>query len=124
MKGPRLAVSGSRYMLTGRRLERALHDLRPRYVLVGDAHGCDELVVEWCKDHDVRFKVFRADWMGQGTAAGPIRNKRILVEGKPDFWIAFPFANSRGTKDFILQARKLEIPGVILDNGDAEPIYV
>lgn len=46
---------------------------------------------------------FEAEWHKHGRAAGPIRNKRMLEDGKPDVVIAFP--GGRGTANMVKQAR-------------------
>ena len=45
---------------------------------------------------------FRADWHKYGKAAGPIRNQRMIDEGRPDLVIAFP--GGRGTADMVRRA--------------------
>lgn len=68
--------------------------------------GADALAAEWV----LRFggecdeDVFEADWIKHGKAAGPIRNQRMLDEGKPDLVIAFP--GGKGTADMVARARK------------------
>ena len=48
--------------------------------------------------------VYMADWDGLGRKAGPIRNQRMLDDGKPDLGIAFP--GGRGTADMVRRARE------------------
>lgn len=50
---------------------------------------------------------FPADWQAFGRAAGPIRNKRMLVEGCPDLVVAF--SGGRGTANMIKQAHSVGI---------------
>lgn len=50
---------------------------------------------------------FRAEWDRYGKRAGPIRNQRMLDEGRPDVVIAFP--GGRGTADMIRRAIKAGI---------------
>src|SRR6185312_1957552 len=45
---------------------------------------------------------FRAEWTKYGKGAGPIRNRRMLEEGKPELVIAFP--GGEGTQNMIDQA--------------------
>jgi UDP-N-acetylmuramoylalanine-D-glutamate ligase len=52
----------------------------------------------------IPVETYEADWDTHGKAAGPIRNKRMLDEGKPDLVVAFP--GGRGTANMISQARK------------------
>jgi hypothetical protein len=60
--------------------------------------------------HFVRH--FPADWDKYGKAAGPIRNKQMLDEGKPQAVIAFSYdlARSRGTANMVAQARDAGLP--------------
>jgi len=63
---------------------------------------------------ELRFGVmaFPADWQKFGKAAGPIRNRRMLIEGRPELVLAFhnDISRSKGTKDTVEQARALGIP--------------
>jgi hypothetical protein len=54
---------------------------------------------------------FPADWARFGRAAGPIRNQRMLDEGKPTLVLAFHnnIVESKGTKDMVKRARKAGI---------------
>ena len=59
---------------------------------------------------------FPADWKKYGRAAGPIRNKQMLNEGKPDLVLAFHtnIENSKGTKSMIQIAKKSEIKIILI----------
>jgi YspA, cpYpsA-related SLOG family len=46
---------------------------------------------------------YPAEWSKYGKSAGPIRNKKMLDEGKPDLVIAFP--GNRGTANMVQQAK-------------------
>lgn len=59
---------------------------------------------EFGKWKGIPVRVFPADWETHGRAAGHIRNRQMLVEGKPDIVVAF--AGGRGTQNMINQARK------------------
>lgn len=69
----------------------------------GGSRGADSLAGEWAKLSRIPVEVYRADWQQLGKAAGPIRNRRMLSEGRPDMVLAFP--GGRGTADMIDQAR-------------------
>jgi hypothetical protein len=49
-------------------------------------------------------ETYEADWESHGRAAGPIRNAKMLIEGKPDYVIAFP--GGYGTLDMKKKAIK------------------
>lgn len=77
-------------------------------VIHGAQRGADQLGEYWAKANDVLHIPFKPDWDAYGPAAGPIRNKRMLDEGKPDLVIAFP--GGKGTADMIWQATERGIP--------------
>lgn len=73
-------------------------------VITGGAFGVDHLATNWAKSKGISWYHFMAEWKKHGRSAGPIRNKRMLEEGKPDLVIAFP--GGKGTANMIAQARK------------------
>jgi hypothetical protein len=76
-------------------------------IIEGGATGADSLARSWAKMHRVKCITVPADWAAHGRAAGPIRNRRMLFDFKPDIVIAFP--GGRGTEDMIRQAEQLGI---------------
>jgi hypothetical protein len=82
-------------------------------IIHGGAKGADMLAEKWAVYNGVRHQKFAADWAAHGPAAGPIRNRRMLVEGKPDVVIAFP--GGRGTADMVWQARDAGVEVVVVD---------
>lgn len=74
-----------------------------RKVISGGAPGADTIAHMWATRKGVASIVMRAEWKKFGKAAGPIRNKRMLDEGKPDLVIAF--FGGDGTANMIQQAR-------------------
>lgn len=81
-------------------------------VIHGCATGTDSQAMLWAQCSGRKHAQFQADWNKHGRAAGPIRNQRMIDEGKPDQVIAFP--GGRGTADMIRRARKAEIPVAIV----------
>lgn len=78
-----------------------------RPVLIeGEARGVDSIAATIARAYGVPVIPFPADWTKYGKAAGPIRNKQMLDEGKPSIVFAFhdDLEHSRGTKDMITQA--------------------
>lgn len=78
-------------------------DLAEHVIITGGASGADELAAQYAEVFGIRLRVYPADWRTHGRAAGPIRNQRMLDEGKPDLVIAFP--GGRGTADMVRRAR-------------------
>ncbi len=82
-----------------------LHAMRPIGCVVTEgAAGADHWAENWAIDNGIDRRFFGADWDKHKRAAGPIRNKQMLVEGKPDLVLAFP--GGKGTRDMIAQARR------------------
>lgn len=76
-------------------------------IIEGGAAGADTLAKNWAISRGISFTEFKADWKKYGKAAGYIRNKQMLVEGKPDLVIAFP--GGIGTQNMIEQTKKAGI---------------
>jgi hypothetical protein len=72
-------------------------------IIHGCARGADTLAGQYADRHNIQVAPFPADWQKHGRSAGPIRNKRMLVDGKPDLVVAFP--GGRGTANMIQQAK-------------------
>jgi hypothetical protein len=104
----RVLVCGGRRYDDAARVNEVLDHLaasQPVDVLIhGAARGADLLAVDWAIRHQIPLLEFGADWAAHGKAAGPIRNRRMLLEGKPDLVIAFP--GGKGTENMVNQARK------------------
>lgn len=73
-------------------------------IIEGGARGADHLAMSWAADRRVPRERYDADWEAHGNFAGPMRNRRMLEEGKPDIVVAFP--GNRGTADMCRKARK------------------
>ena len=76
-------------------------------IIEGDARGADRIAGAWAKRRRVDLKLFPANWLKHGKAAGPIRNQQMLDSAKPDLVIAFPGGN--GTADMVRRAREAGI---------------
>ena len=75
-------------------------------IICGGASGADTIAATGAKRIGMKLEVFMADWVKYGRSAGPIRNKQMLDEGKPDLVLAFYDINkSKGTKHMVSIAR-------------------
>lgn len=85
-------------------------------IISGAAKGADTQAAAWARVHNVTLEEYPADWKQYGRSAGPIRNKQMLVEGKPDMVLAFSndFEGSKGTKNLVEQAKKAGIPTKVM----------
>lgn len=102
----RVLVCGSRHFNDYSLLEKTLDELDITEVIHGAARGADTLGGLYAERHKIPIRSFPADWNLHGKAAGPIRNTKMLVEGKPELVVAFMADESRGTKNMVDQATK------------------
>lgn len=81
-------------------------------IIEGEAKGADSIARDIAKMLGMTVIQFPADWTKYGKAAGPIRNRQMLKEGKPDRVIAFHsnISKSKGTADMVRVARQAGIP--------------
>lgn len=73
--------------------------------------GVDKLAVEYALKHKVPIDKYNAEWDKYGTAAGPIRNKKMVENA--DALIAIWDGKSRGTKNVVMLARKKKLPTIL-----------
>jgi hypothetical protein len=81
-------------------------------IIHGAARGADTLADQWATEEAIPVERYPADWKW-GKAAGPIRNKQMLAEGRPDLVVAFldkPLNQSRGTWNMVKLAKAAGVP--------------
>lgn len=102
-----------------RELTKLHRELNFDVVIDGTANGADSMAHDWANDWGIETLRFPADWKRYGRAAGPVRNRQMLVEGKPDLVVAFhkALSTSKGTKDMVEQARKAGVTTIIYPGG-------
>ena len=108
MTGKRILVTGSRDWVDEEKIYAALRQELPVSLLIeGEAKGADTMAKQAAQRLGIKVLPFRADWRRYGRGAGPIRNQRMLDDGKPDLVLVFheDLAHSKGTKDMINRAR-------------------
>lgn len=103
----RILICGGRDYAEWQRLAEVMLLLREEFgkfdIVSGMARGADAMAARYAETFGLALHKFHADWTAHGKAAGPIRNQRMLDEGKPDLVIAFP--GGRGTADMVRRAR-------------------
>ncbi len=87
-------------------------------VIQGGATGADQIAREWCGAREVPYDNFAADWNAYGKAAGPMRNQRMLDQGRPDLVLAFP--GGRGTADMMRRAKTAGVRVVEIESTPFE----
>jgi hypothetical protein len=103
----RVLVCGGRTYVDREALYAMLDRLHTEHhftvLIAGGARGADALAYEWATSRGVPTKVYVADWK-LGPKAGPIRNRQMLDDGKPELVIAFP--GGKGTAGMVAIARR------------------
>lgn len=110
----KILVCGGRDFSDRGLMHKTLYDIAGDWsdlpsVIHGGAGGADLMAGEWALDNWLCVEMYEAEWDKYGKSAGPIRNQRMLDEGKPDIVVAFPRANGKlgtGTSDMIRKAEK------------------
>jgi hypothetical protein len=106
----RVLVCGGREYHDADGVHRVLDDLDDdpaggiAVLVQGGALGADSLAMYWAAHRGVPFEEYEAEWKKHGRKAGPMRNKRMLYEGKPDLVVAFP--GGAGTAHMVRIARE------------------
>lgn len=89
-------------------------------VIEGGARGGDAIGRAWAEARGIEVITYFADWTDQGRKAGPLRNIRMLEDGKPTLVVALP--GGKGTEHMVRIAREagiivIELPADLLSNG-------
>ena len=108
----RLLICGDRNWRDGEMIYDAVLSLDPEAIIHGCANGADFIAGLVAKVLDIPVLEFPANWDLYHKAAGPIRNKQMLEEGKPTHVAVFhdDIGHSKGTADMVRRANKAGIP--------------
>jgi hypothetical protein len=109
----RILVCGGRNYANIDKLFEILSEYYRPIIIQGGARGADFLAKHYACQNNLNLITFNANWDKYGKAAGHIRNKQMLEEGKPNLVIAFP--GGRGTLNMIQQTKKAGIQLRIID---------
>lgn len=84
------------------------HETTPITLLIhGAARGADRIANEWAARVGIPVAAYPALWTRYKLCAGPIRNREMLLLGKPDVVIAFK--GNSGTRDMMDISRRAGI---------------
>jgi hypothetical protein len=117
----KILVCGSRDWTARYYIAKTLEHCKEVYgeftLIHGNCRGVDKIAGDYSANTMEMVTVaVPAKWTEQGRRAGPIRNTRMLKQGRPDLVLAFhnDLANSKGTGDMVSQARAAGVPVVII----------
>lgn len=85
-------------------------------IVSGGARGADKLGERYAKEHNLRLKIFPADWDKYGKRAGYIRNTEMAEYA--NCLIAFCDGKSKGTAHMIDLAPKYDLMTAIIKTGN------
>lgn len=122
----RLLVSGYRGFTDKKVIKKEIsgifqkHNLDQEKVIIhgGCPTGVDFIADMIAREEKWNTEVFLADWSKYGKSAGPIRNRQMIIEGKPDMAILFLSPQSRGTKNMLTLIEQYKIPHIVINLKD------
>lgn len=119
----RTIIAGSRSIKDYETVERGvrLSGFDITEVVSGAATGVDKLGERWARENDVPVNSQLALWNQQGLAAGHIRNTEMAeyADGVIIIWDG----KSKGTKDMINIARKMQLSIHVHVKGSLEELF-
>jgi hypothetical protein len=101
-------ICGDRYYTNYQKILKFVQSLpKGTIILEGGCKGADELARKAAGKCGLDCRTYFAEWHIYGKGAGPMRNAKMLVEGKPDVVVAFHdnLMTSKGTKDMLERSR-------------------
>lgn len=115
----RLLICGDRNWVDKDLIKATIAKEAPTVVIHGDCRGADKLAGQAAHELGIEVIAFPADWKKLGRAAGPLRNKQMLVQGRPDKVIAFhdDISQSKGTLNMLNQVANYSIPSVLITHS-------
>lgn len=78
-------------------------------IIHGAANGADQLAQDWAWENGVPYVPYPANWDKHGKKAGPMRNRQMLIDGKPEYFVAFP--GGKGTAHMVSLLKRAGVPG-------------
>lgn len=109
----KILICGSRNYTNWAKILNYVKSLPKDTVIIeGEAKGADTLARLAAEECGLKVERYPANWNEYGKAAGQIRNRQMLNEGKPDLVVAFSddLDNSKGTKNMVSIAKSAGIP--------------
>lgn len=111
----KVLIFGSRNWTNYNKILEIVQKLKAKYgdiiIIEGGCRGADLLAKQAAIELGIKYEEFPADWT-LGKKAGPLRNQKMIDEGKPDMAICFheDIENSKGSKDMRNRLLKHNIP--------------
>ena len=113
LKHKRVIVCGGRSFEKWSLVQKTLAGLQPSVVIQGGAPGADRLAAKWADVNGVPLVTYPA-LRSRGKAAGPLRNRFMMEDRRPDLVVAFP--GGRGTRDCIAKATEYQVAVMTIED--------
>lgn len=110
----RVLVCGSRTWTNPALIYTYLENIGATLIIHGNARGADRLAGQSASQLNIPVEVYPADWDRYGKRAGFVRNREMLIIGKPDLVLAFWDGESNGTRNMIELAEGAKIPTLVI----------
>jgi hypothetical protein len=121
MSEPRVLICGSRTWTDRRAIGKRMMALpNGTRIIHGAAGGADSIAGLFASALGLPLSIYLAQWKVHGNAAGPVRNQRMLDEGRPTLVIAFWDGKSRGTKDMLERAHRAGVQTEIIGPSEEQ----
>jgi len=98
----KIIVTGGRTYNNWNKVCDVLSLLNPELIIQGGATDADQLAREYADMHHIKRETIHANWTEYGKAAGPMRNKEMILT-YPDA-IIVAFKGDKGTQNCITTA--------------------
>ena len=114
----KILICGDRNWTDRKFIKRIIEQFHPTEIIEGEARGADSIARDVGEELGIIVHKYPANWKLYGKAAGSIRNKQMLDEGKPDLVMAFhnDLTNSKGTKNMLEISRKANVRTYLFTN--------
>ena len=121
-KNTNIMIVGSRgfsnYDYVEQKVDQYIKDNRieePITIISGGARGVDTLAEKYADEKKYKFKCFPANWGQFGSAAGPIRNKKMVryIEKHGGVCLVFWDGKSTGSKEDIELCGKFHVKCIV-----------
>lgn len=120
----RVVIAGSRDYRDRIRMILTLDEIEDDYgfdlVIHGGQEGADALAEDWALSRGISVDPYPPDWKHFGQAAGPFRNRKMILVAQPELVIVFPLtvlAASTWTKDLVAQANWANIETIVIEGA-------
>lgn len=115
----KILIFGSRDWNNYKVILNVMNRLKAKYgdfvLIEGGCKGADLLAKKAAIECNIEYEEYPADWT-LGKKAGPLRNQKMIDEGKPDMAVCFHnyIESSRGSKDMRSRLIKYNIPCYVI----------